>query len=241
MTVLSFDPLNDRKSLVELVDFMGGDHSIVRAARVSYANDEIINPPSEIEEVLTERPSYPFDEDRDSKLIRFLLKHRHGTPFEHNAMTINASLPIIVVRQWHRHRIGWSYNEQSRRYTEENIQIFYPDTWRGQSESNRQASEGTIDNQEYIDSLYRDVTNRAYEGYREMIAAGVTREQARLILPQATYTRMYATMNLRSLMHFVDLRDKPDAQEEMQVYAQAMGEIVKHIFPVTWEIYNSLQ
>src|SRR5688572_28824505 len=115
-----FDPLGDGISLVELIDSMGNDQSIVRAARVSYQRDHI-------------EP----DAEKDARLIRFMLTHNHGTPFEHTSVTFHVALPLFVARQWIRHRIGVSYNEVFRRYTAEDIDFYYPEYWRPQDTKNK--------------------------------------------------------------------------------------------------------
>src|SRR5947207_13987473 len=118
-----FDPLGDGISCLELIDSMGSDQSIVRAARVSYQRDHV-------------EPN----EEKDSKLIRFMMTHNHGTPFEHTSVTFHVALPIFIARQWIRHRIGVSFNEVSRRYTSDDIQFFYPREWRLQDKKNKQGS-----------------------------------------------------------------------------------------------------
>ncbi len=213
------NPLGDGYSLVELVDYMGSDASVVRAARVSFAGD------------FTDRP---FEEDE--KLIRYLAEHNHGTPFEHTSATFHVSLPIFVVRQWHRHRIGVSYNEVSRRYTSEEIAVYKPHEWRMQAEKNRQASEGvlTYAYAEMADRVYVEAVDRALDAYDRLISLGVAREQARMVLPQSLYTRMYFTGNLRSFAHFYALRADLHAQPEIRAYADALGEILSLLFPVSW-------
>lgn len=218
----TIDALQDGKSMVQLVQSMGDDKMVCHAARVSHGKDQL---------------GESFEDGRDNKLINFLAKHRHGTPFEHNSMTFMINAPLFVVRQWHRHRIGWSYNEISRRYTEFELEFYFPDRLRGQSESNRQASDGFIDlnvNAVLMDAVRRTAATQV-KLYEAMLEKGVAKEQARMVLPQNMYCRMYATCNLRSLAHFHGLRYKPDAQWEIAQYAGAMGELAGKLFPVSWK------
>lgn len=254
--MLRFDPLGDGISRVEYIDHMGGDAAVVQAARVSFANDEMSptliggmrmsedelreleRPTEEILELLRQRPELPFDEERDTKLIRYLARNNHWSPFEHVLVKHHIVTPIFVARQWHRHWT-WSYNEMSRRYTEEDIQFYKPNDWRGQAASNRQASAGFIGSQAgYIDGIYETFLNQAQHLYEELLNQQVAREMARMVLPQATYTRFYGTVNLRSIMHFCAIRDDPHAQWEIQRFAQDLSQIARMIAPVTMEAYD---
>lgn len=178
-----------------------------------------------------------------------LLVRRNGktlvsgnSPFEHCQITFHISCPVFVARQWHRHRT-WSFNEVSRRYTSENIEFYYPEEWRKQSESNRQASSGVFGERtmDAITEEYEAVVTEVLYYYESWTEMGMAREQARMILPQSMYTRFYGSVNLHNLMHFCDLRDKDDAQWEIRVYAQAMAKIAESLFPVTWGIYKELR
>lgn len=215
----SYDPLGDGKSLVELTDHMGDDYSVVRAARVSYSGDTEKRPVAD-----------------DERLIRYLAKHEHFSPFEHTSITFHVAAPLFVVRQWHRHR-AFSYSEVSRRYTAEDIRFYVPLEWRVQSESNRQAS-GAVKDRSHTwleDDRYLSVVQAAVEVYMWMVnERGIAREQARMVLPQSMYTRMYCTGNLRSFAHFYKLRADEHAQDEIRQYALAIGEILKELYPVSW-------
>lgn len=195
---------------------MGDEDSVVRAARVSFAHDNELHPP-----------------ERDAKLIQYLARNKHYSPFEHTSVTFHIAAPIFVVRQWHRHRI-FSYNEVSRRYTSENLQIYYPYEWRKQATKNRQASEGKAKHQHLINIIYGIAVWTCLFVYWLLLKLGVAREQARMILPQSLYTRMYVTGNLRAYADFYKLRAAPDAQHEIRVYALAMGEALEDIYPVAW-------
>jgi thymidylate synthase (FAD) len=210
------DPLGDGISLVELVDHMGDDLSVVRAARVSTARDDRT--------------------EGAEKLIRYMARHEHGTPFEHNAMTFRVKAPLFVIGQWHRHRVGWSYNQTSRRYTDENIEFYIPTVWRKQAETNKQASAGEFadDKNYWFAEKLSDICEDAESKYKFLLEQGVAREMARMILPQNLYASMYATCNLRSLAHFHKLRAAPEAQLEIRRYAEVMGEIAGVLFPMAW-------
>lgn len=217
------DPLRDGISQLELEDYMGNDDSPVRAARASFgkANKTGENPQA------------------DLRLTRYLAKHGHLTPFEHTSLKFFVKAPIFVVRQWHRHRIGWSYNEISRRYTEEQIEFHIPNKLRKQAKDNKQASL-VYDWNDYnteirARSAIQDIANSALYAYHWMLEQNVAREQARMVLPQNLYTSMVVTCNLRSLAHFIGLRDHDGAQHEIREYAKGMKMLAAEIFPNSME------
>jgi thymidylate synthase (FAD) len=216
--------LEDGKGFVELVDSAGSDSGIVRTARVSYAGD------LRSKNGLTEK---------DKNLLAFLLKHRHMTPFEHTMIKFHVKAPMFVARQWMRHRIGWSYNEISRRYTSEDIDFYIPSAhqWRSQSAKNKQSS-AKREPQGYYSEYLREHVKESLELYNGMINDGISREQARMVLPQNMYTRFYATTNLRALMHFYELRSKNDAQWEIRKYAWAMSAIAGEVYPESWQAFT---
>lgn len=207
---------------VRLVDSMGNDLSISRAARVSY----------------NEEWKAGDDPRSDEKLIKYLWKHHHTTPFEAVTFTFEVKAPIFVYRQWHRHRTQ-SYNELSARYRELPEEVYLP-TFRAQSKNNKQGS-GEEVNADYNVGLrerYTDLYTRAFALYRDALAAGVSKELARAVLPVATYSHMFTTMNLLNLLKFLTLRCDSHAQYEIRVYADAMRELVRPIAPVciaAWE------
>lgn len=207
---------------VRLIDYMGDDLSIVRAARVSYNADW-----------RTEK-----DDDsllhKDTKLINYLWKNKHTSPFEAVSFTFEVKAPIFVFRQWHRHRT-WSYNEISARYTELDEGFYLPDVEQitTQSTDNKQMRT-TIQHpkakdlrwviqQQNLDSIYC---------YKNLIEQGVPRELARSVLPVAAYSRMFATVDLHNLFHFLNLRMHSHSQYEIRVYADAMYKLILPIVPV---------
>jgi thymidylate synthase (FAD) len=212
------------QGFVELVNHSGGDADILRAARVSYDGDRKENSVS-----------------RDKKLIKYLLANRHTSPFEHVNFTFHVKAPIFVARQWMRHR-AWSYNEISARYTAPELDCYYPHVWRGQSEDNKQASDGVIDPsaQEEVNRIYQKAMYDYTSAYLSLINFGVARELARMVLPVSAMTRFYATVDLHNLLHFIELREHPHAQVEIQEYAVAMRELIAPLAPWTIEAWNEI-
>lgn len=197
------------KGFVRLVDVMGDDQSIVRAARVSYGQGSK-------------------GDEADKKLINYLIKNRHTSPFESVTFTFHVKAPIFVFRQWHRHRT-WSYNELSARYTEMKDEFYSPAEWRAQDTKNKQGSVIPLHNDalQYTSNLmYASAVLEAYKIYETLLAGGVAREMARMVLPVSLYSEMYATVDLHNLFHFLSLRLDPHAQYEIRVYAEAMVELI---------------
>lgn len=215
------------KGTVELIGYMADDLDVVNAARVSYNKHSAS---------MT---------DADIGLIWYLMREKHTTPFEQTAFKWRIKAPIIVLREWHRHRIGWSYNEQSGRYTEFEPEFYLP------TPSDIRERVGKPGHYAYQPvEPHRAADTRtaltqgyacAWQVYRSQLDSGVAPEVARLCLPGATYTTMIATCNAHSLMHFLKLRLALNAQYEIRVYAQAMYAIFCEVMPETarafWE-YN---
>lgn len=241
--LLQYDPLEDDKSLVGYLDHMGSDGAIVEDARVSYQNDAFYygEVPADVSVLLEMRPQIPFDAERDTKLLRFLLKNSHTSPLEHSYIKFHVACPLFVKYQWTRHRTWsyWNLNEVSRRYTSEEIEVYIPKVLRGQAAKNRQASEGTITDPRALAS-YKHAVRSAVERYDLLIQDGVARELARAVLPEALYTRFHATANLHNILHYHKLRDDPHAQLEIRKYAECIGHIVQALFPYTWMAYKEV-
>lgn len=221
---------NDLIGSVQLVDYMGEDIKVVNSARVSFGVHK--------EEL----------DDKDKKLINYLIKHQHTSTLEHNVATFRIKVPLFVRSQHHRHRT-WSYNEISRRYTDVNMEFYEPKVFRTQHETNRQASNlDSIDPMLTHDNLTQKASLHLKEHHKksiilfeEMIDKGVCREQARGILPQNLYTEYYATANLSNILKFIDLRTHEGAQWEIQVLAKQMLEIISQIWPETVECYRKIR
>lgn len=221
---MKIDVLNG--GFVRLVDHMGDDLSIVRAARVSYAADKIAGE----------------NEAKDAKLIAYLLKNKHTSPFEAVTFTFEVKAPIFVFRQWHRHRT-WSYNEISARYTELDEGYYLPeaDKITTQSTDNKQMrTEIRHHNVEWIRHQIDNACGSAFSTYKQLLEQGCPRELARSVLPVATYSRMFATVNLHNLMGFLRLRMHAHAQYEIRVYAEALRQIASSIVPVTMITFDAL-
>ncbi|HAZ09183.1 MAG TPA: FAD-dependent thymidylate synthase [Elusimicrobia bacterium] len=206
------------KGFVRLVDMMGGDQGVVDAARVSYGGRSK-------------------GADSDKKLISYLLKHSHLTPFEHSLLKFHCRAPIFVARQWFRHRFA-AYNEISFRYTEVKDDFYMPEKWRGQDKKNKQGSMAGADlDQEMLNGMFKKQVDGALETYKKMIAMGTAREMARMVLPVNLYTEFYWTVNARSLMNFVALRADAHAQWEIQKYGEAMAKLFREKMPWTYEAF----
>lgn len=208
---------------VELLDCMGSDTEICNAARLSYGKD---------------RPA----KADDRTLIRYLMRHHHTSPFEMAELKFLVRVPIDVWRQWVRHRMA-SINEHSTRYTSPvNAlpHVPYPDEWRLQDKSNRQGSSGALDEVHGGDLMetFCEAAGAAKGAYQEAIDLGVSREQARSILPLSTYTEAVWKIDLHNLMHFLRLRLDSHAQQEIHEYAAAILDLVEPLFPLTLEAFR---
>ena len=199
---------------IGLVDQMGTETSIVNAARVSFGK------------MRTEM------DDKDVKLLKYLVSNHHNTPLEHVVFTFLVHCPLFVRSQWHRHRT-WSYNEISRRYTEVDLDFYVPPEIHAQAASDRQAS--VVAPEEMDQAALRtaiDAGNKAtLKVYEELLAAGVCREQARGVLSQNLMTTFWATVDLSNLIKFLELRDSPHAQWEIRQYAEAIKTLLKPSLP----------
>lgn len=232
---ISVNLYHDGIGKVQLIQSMGTDKTIVRSARVSFGKDES-------GEELTER---------DTKLVDYLIRHKHTSVFEHNMVTFKFVVPLFVRSQHHRHRT-WSYNEISRRYTEKNLQFYEPKEFRTQHKSNRQASNTELINPwveepeqwiqgHRVDDLVKGHHKDCVNVYNKMMELGVCREQARGVLPQNLYTEYYGTTSLLNALKFIDLRDHEGAQYEIRVVAKAMNEILTDLYPITMAAYNRVK
>ena len=213
---------------VDYVNHMGDDLTVVNSARVSFGVEK--------EEL----------DEKDRRLINYLIRHRHTSTMEHNLITFRFCVPMFVRSQHHRHRT-WSYNEISRRYTDVNIKFYEPKEFRTQHKSNRQAS----NTKELInpvlscgsdcDEMVGLHHQMSLDLFNRMIEAGVCREQARGVLPQNLYTEYYGTVNLSNLLKFIDLRTHEGAQWEIQKVAEACLEIATDLFPETVGAYRKIK
>ena len=198
---------------VGLIDSLGTESTIVNAARVSFG-----------------KLKSSMDE-RDVKLLEYLIENRHTSPLEHIVFTFSVHCPLFIRGQWHRHRT-WSYNEISRRYTEIDMEFYTPEVLRRQAESNRQASYCDPDfNPAELREAISAHNKQSMELYEQLLASGVCREQARGVLPQNMMVTFWGTVDLSNLLHFLNLRDSDHAQAEIKEYAQAIKKLIKPIVP----------
>ncbi len=206
---------------VVLVDKMGSDLSVVNAARVSFA-----------------KKHEAFKEPSDTKLIQYLSRHGHWTPFGHCTLSFHITAPIFVARQLVKHQVGLVWNEVSRRYVDGKPEYWMPEHWRKRAEDKKQGS-----SDEYVDWLSGEertstrvyhVSKLAVHTYETLIGAGVAPEQARMVLPQSTLTEWYWTGTLYAFSRVCNLRCKPDTQLETQTIANKIDENARIEFPVSW-------
>lgn len=222
---------------VELVKCSASDSDVVWAARVSTAGEASIAAKDE-------------DPERNAGLIRYLMRDRHGSPFEHNSFTFLVSAPIFVFREFMRHRVGWSYNEESGRYRELKPVFYVPGPHRMLVQQGKPGAyefvDGTPEQHKLVTEATEASCRQAYAAYLEMLEAGVAREVARGVLPVATFSSMYATCNARSLMHLLSLRTKrPDStfpsfpQREIEMVAERMEAHFAQAMPITHAAFEA--
>jgi len=220
---------------VQLVRGEARDSDVIWAARVSTVGEESL-------ETIDADPS------RSEGLIRYLMKNRHGTPFEHNSMTFYIEAPIFVFREFQRHRIGWSYNEESGRYRQLKPVFYVPAPDRPLVQSGKPGhyvfEAGDTEQHALVSRITKRSVTAAYDSYVEMLEAGVAREVARGVLPVATYSSMYATCNARSLMAFLSLRVQSDEamfpsapQREIHLVASQMEAQFRQLMPRTHQAF----
>lgn len=213
-------PVLDHGS-IEIVDWMGDDSDIVKAARISTG-------------------ASTKSQQEDERLIDYLMEHEHTSPFEMCEIKIKLKMPIFIARQWMRHRMA-SINEYSGRYSEMKDDFFVPQQLRMQSSANHQGSDGVLDqesDQKFQDSMVRENGIR-FEQYQSLIEKGVSRELSRIILPLSTYTEFFWKIDLHNLLKFLRLRMDPTAQEEIRVYADEIWKIVKLWVPATAKSFEA--
>lgn len=226
-----YEDYGDGIGQVDYVQHMGNDAMFVNAARVSFGKH--------VNEVA------PADE----KLLRYMIDHKHTSPFEHGSITFRFKVPLPIRSQHHRHRT-WSYNEISRRYTDINIEFHEPKQFRTQHKNNRQASnvDELINPLVNFDESYVEAStavkihyNNCLKLYNEMVDNGICREQAREVLPQGQYAEYFGTVNVSNLIKYIDLRSHEGVQEEHVRVASACLEIATDLFPITVNAYREIK
>ena len=199
-----------------MIDKMGSDLSVVNAARVSYAKIK-----GEFE-------------DKDAKLISFLAKHGHWSPFAHASISFRIRAPVFVARQLVKHQVGLSWNEVSRRYVSYEPELYKIDEWRGKPVNSKQGSSGTIKLSELAEVSYSEMMDGLKILYNQLISEGVAPEQARAVLPQSMMTEWIWSGTLYAFARVCDLRCKPDVQKETREVAEYIDSYSIYHFPVSW-------
>jgi len=217
------------KGFIEVIDTLGDDLTVVNSARVSFG-----------------KRKEKFDKS-DERLVRYLAKYKHYSPFRHLQIQFHVKAPEFVMRQWYKHVVGiettsnsstkdHAWNEISGRYVE--VEDFYtPDIFRKQSEDNKQATEGAIEEQMHAQTLWGVAMFNAKKYYNDLLDLGVGKEQARAILPLNQYTEVYWTASFQAVMNFIELRNEKTSQWEIQQYAKSMLDLMYESFPKTTEIW----
>jgi len=220
------------KGFIEVLDHLGNDLTVVNSARVSFG-----------------KRKDKFD-NGDRRLVRYLAKHKHFSPFRHLQVQFHIKAPEFVMRQWYKHVVGiettsnsstkdHAWNEISGRYVP--VEDYYiPTTFRAQSDDNKQASEGEVELQEECLRTWNDSIEHAKIFYDGLLRRGVAKEQARCILPLSQYTEVYWTASFQAIVNFIELRDETTSQWEIQQYAKMMKELMINIYPETTRIWSKL-
>ncbi len=220
------------KGYIEVVDTLGDDLTPVNAARVSFGgrSDQFT--------------------DKDRKLSKFLIKHKHFSPFRHQHIQVIIKAPEFVMRQWYKHVVGiettsshvtkdHAWNEISGRYVPYD-EFYEPTEFRKQSEDNKQASDGLVEDQVSATIKWRTAQMKLIETYKEFLDMGMAKEQARSILPLTVYTKVWWTASFQSVMNFIELRDEKTSQVEIQEYARALKSIMLDSFPETTKLWTEI-
>jgi len=222
------------KGFIEVIDSLGDDLTVVNSARVSFGKRKEV-----------------YDKT-DERLVRYLAKYKHFSPFRHLQVQFHVKAPEFVMRQWYKHVVGiettsnssakdHAWNEISGRYVP--VSDYYePSVWRKQSDDNKQASEGVLDDlqQKRMNDAYNDLMRKVRMTYDKMVEAGMAKEQARIILPLNQYTEVYWTASFQAVMNFIELRNEKTSQIEIQEYAKVMLEQMKEVFPKATKIWSEV-
>ena len=220
------------KGFIEVIDHLGNDLTVANSARVSFG-----------------KRKKKYDKS-DERLVRYLAKHNHFSPFRHLMVQFHIKAPEFVMRQWYKHVVGiettsssltkdHAWNEISGRYVP--VEEYYiPEVWRRQSEDNKQASEGAIVGQEEAACTYETALKVGKHYYEKLLELGVAKEQARVMLPLSQYTEVYWTASFQAIANFIELRDEPTAQWEIREYAKVLKKLMFAIYPKTTEIWANI-
>ena len=204
---------------VTLIDYMGSDLTVVNAARVSFGK---------------RKGKAEFDSS-DKKLINYLARHNHWSPFGHCSIQFSIKAPVFVARQLVKHQVGLTWNEISRRYVNTEAEFFEPDVWRGAADDKKQgSSDEAINISSHSKRVYQQVLLKAKWTYEDLLKQGVCPEQARMVLPQSMITEWYWSGTLYAFARVCNLRCKPDAQQETREIANMIDKECGKLFPISW-------
>lgn len=233
------------KNMITLLDKMGSDLTVVNSARVSFNKESDWEYGDK-----TIKTSYDWNDGgktitekektvnkKDIKLINYLAKHKHWTPFSQCQIQFRIKMPIFIARQWYKHMIGFTRNEVSRRYVSDEPNFFIPDGWREKPPKNMKQGSGIdLDDlqQKRMHQLYSEYLNESIRVYETMLNSGVCPEQARIILPQSMFTEFIETGSLAAYARLYRLRNEKLAQREIQEYAKVIGDVLEKEFPISW-------
>lgn len=213
----------------EYINHMGDDLMVANAARVSFDKESLWE--TDVDDGVTINVL----SDADARLIAYLARHNHWTPFSHPQITLRETVPIFVARQRFKHMVGFTYNEVSRRYVDDAPEFFVPDVWRARPDGSvKQGSGGAHRHTEQWGDAYTDYIARAVDMYDAMLEDGIAPEQARMVLPQSTLTSYYVTGSLAAFARAYKQRIDPHAQMEVQVLARHWDAVIRPLFPVSW-------
>ena len=220
------------KGFIEVVDSLGNDLTVVNSARVSFG-----------------KRKKKWDKS-DERLVRYLAKYKHYSPFRHLQVQFHIKAPEFVMRQWYKHVVGiettsssstkdHAWNEISGRYVPVE-DFYYPSVWRKQSDDNKQASEGVLDDlqQKRMDGVFNEYMRQVEMAYDRMIDAGMAKEQARIILPLNQYTEVYWTASFQAIINFIELRNEKTSQIEIQEYAKVLLDLMRDVYPMTTKLWS---
>ena len=220
------------KGFIEVIDHLGNDLTVSNSARVSFGKRKV-----------------KYDKS-DERLVRYLAKNKHYSPFRHLMVQFHIKAPEFVMRQWYKHVVGaettssystkdHAWNEISGRYVP--IEEYYiPENWRQQSEDSKQASVGAIAQQEEASECYAKAIQIGRHYYERLLELGVAKEQARIVMPLSQYTEVFWTASFQAIVNFIELRDEPTAQWEIREYAKVLKEQMSSIYPKTMQIWSDI-
>lgn len=203
---------------VDYVDHLGGDVNVVNAARCSFAK--------EVKD---------FDLEKDTRLINYLAKHNHFTPLCHTSVTIRVKAPIFMARQFVKHQIGMTWNEESRRYIDDEPEFYIPNELRGRPVNAKQGSNGVLESSDLFTDMIVAESSRCLDLYKRLLEGNVAPEQCRMVLPQNTMTNWMWTGSLVAFARVVKLRTDSHAQQEAQELAKLINDVVAPLYPVSWK------